>query len=154
MPCNDEMLTFWSSKLLMVLPRQIPLRACSVAEFYQETMTALGTLEMPVTIWTTPVEVPDRTPFEKDQKFGAFLRKPAECLRNFVPASPRIGMSVSNISISTRLQPQFERADMTRIYFIEEWGILVCLSFYTILHTKKISGRYWFLHYHTIPFIH
>jgi hypothetical protein len=27
---------------------------------------------MPVTIWTTPVEVQDRTPFEKDQKHAAY----------------------------------------------------------------------------------
>jgi hypothetical protein len=26
---------------------------------------------MPVTIWTTPVEVEDRTPFEKDEKHAA-----------------------------------------------------------------------------------
>jgi hypothetical protein len=31
-------------------------------------MAALGSLGMPVTIWTTPVEVSDRTPFEEDFK--------------------------------------------------------------------------------------
>ncbi|MPZ08479.1 MAG: hypothetical protein GEU26_19060, partial [Nitrososphaeraceae archaeon] len=43
--------------------RTIALRPRSVAEFYLETMAALESLKMPVTIWTTPVEVPDRTPF-------------------------------------------------------------------------------------------
>jgi hypothetical protein len=48
------------------------LRPRSVAEFYQETMAALGSLGMPVTIWTTQVEVPDRTPFEQNQKHAAY----------------------------------------------------------------------------------
>jgi hypothetical protein len=52
--------------------KTIPLRPCSVAEFYQETMAALESLEMPVTIWTTPVEVPDRTPFEEDQNHATY----------------------------------------------------------------------------------
>ena len=48
--------------------KTVALRPCSVAEFYQQTMAALRSLDMPVTIWTTPVEVQDRTPFEEDQK--------------------------------------------------------------------------------------
>ena len=35
-------------------------------------MAALESLEMPVTIWTTPVEVQDRTPFELDQKHASY----------------------------------------------------------------------------------
>ena len=52
--------------------KTIALRPRSVAEFYQELMASLVSLDMPVTIWTTPVEVPDRTPFEKDQKHAAY----------------------------------------------------------------------------------
>ncbi len=52
--------------------KTIALRPRSVAEFYQETMAALRSLGMPVTIWTTPVEVQDRTPFEEDQKHAAY----------------------------------------------------------------------------------
>ena len=52
--------------------KTIPLRPRSVADFYHETMSALSSLEMPVSIWTTPVEVPDRTPFEKDEKHAAY----------------------------------------------------------------------------------
>ena len=44
----------------------------SVAEFYQETQRALRLLQTPVTIWTKPVEVEDRTPFEEDQKHAAY----------------------------------------------------------------------------------
>jgi hypothetical protein len=52
--------------------KTIALRSRSVAEFYQEMMAALNSLGMPVTIWTTPVEVADRTPFEKDQKHSTY----------------------------------------------------------------------------------
>ena len=52
--------------------KSISLRPRSVAEFYQEMMAAIGSLGMPVKIWTTPVEVPDRTPFENDRKHAAY----------------------------------------------------------------------------------
>lgn len=52
--------------------KTIALRSRSVAEFYQEMMAALKSLGMRVTIWTTPVEVADRTPFEKDQKHSTY----------------------------------------------------------------------------------
>ena len=52
--------------------KSIALRPRSVADFYQETMVALESLEMPVTIWTTPVELQDRTPFELDQKHASY----------------------------------------------------------------------------------
>jgi hypothetical protein len=52
--------------------KSISLRPRSVAEFYQEMMAAIGSLGMPVKIWTTPVEVPDRTPFENDHKHAAY----------------------------------------------------------------------------------
>ena len=52
--------------------KSIALRPRSVADFYQETMAALESLGMPMTIWTTPVEVQDRTPFEEDYKHAAY----------------------------------------------------------------------------------
>jgi hypothetical protein len=52
--------------------KTIPLRPRSVADFYHETMSVLSSLDMPVTIWTMPVEVQDRTPFEKDEKHAAY----------------------------------------------------------------------------------
>jgi hypothetical protein len=52
--------------------KTIDLRPCSVAEFYHETMAALRSLGMPVTIWTTPVEVPDRTSFELDNNHTSY----------------------------------------------------------------------------------
>lgn len=52
--------------------KTIALRSRSVSEFYQETMAALASLGIHVSIWTTPVEVPDRTPFEEDQKHASY----------------------------------------------------------------------------------
>jgi hypothetical protein len=43
-----------------------------VANFYQETMAALRSLGIEVNIWTTPVEVEDRTPFEQDHHHAAY----------------------------------------------------------------------------------
>jgi hypothetical protein len=44
----------------------------SVAEFYREIMAALRSLGITLTIWTTPVEVEDRTPFEQDRHHAAY----------------------------------------------------------------------------------
>jgi len=52
--------------------KSISLRPRQVAEVYQEMMASLESLGMPVNIWTTPVEVPDRTPFESDHKHAAY----------------------------------------------------------------------------------
>ena len=79
-PYNDRFfqITFdFISHLLLIettdgSTKTIALRSRSVAEFYQEMMSALKSLGMPVTIWTTPVEVADRTPFEKDQKHSTY----------------------------------------------------------------------------------
>lgn len=52
--------------------RSIELRPMSVADFYQTTMDALRSLGIEVHIWTTPVEVPDRTPFEQDTRHADY----------------------------------------------------------------------------------
>lgn len=46
----------------------IPLMPRSVADFFREVMAALTSLRLSVSIWTTPVEVEDRTPFEADHR--------------------------------------------------------------------------------------
>jgi Family of unknown function (DUF5996) len=66
------------------------LRPCSVAEFYKEMMTALGSLGMPVTIWTTPVEVQDRTPFEEDQKHATYDAEYAQRVWRILVQSDRV----------------------------------------------------------------
>ena len=52
--------------------RVIPLQPRSVAEFYQMTMSMLDELDLPVQINTTPNELPDPIPFERDQVHRAY----------------------------------------------------------------------------------
>src|SRR2546421_6069770 len=52
--------------------RSLTLAPRSVAEFYRETMASLKSLGIAVSIWSTPVEVEDRTPFEEDEKHAAY----------------------------------------------------------------------------------
>jgi hypothetical protein len=52
--------------------KSIALRPRTVADFYQETMDTMTSVGMPVEIWTTPVEIADRTPFEKDEKHSSY----------------------------------------------------------------------------------
>lgn len=103
MPYNDKLLQIdfdFIDHLLLIQTsngstQKIFLKPYPVAEFYKEIMTALRSLEMPVTIWTTPVEVPDRTPFDKDSNIrpitlnmlkesGAFLFMQIEYLVSLV----------------------------------------------------------------------
>lgn len=44
----------------------------SVADFYRELMACLTAMQMPVHIWTTPVEVSEGIPFEQDQKRASY----------------------------------------------------------------------------------
>jgi Family of unknown function (DUF5996) len=70
--------------------KTIALRPRSVADFYEETMSALASLGLPVTIWTTPVEVEDRIPFEKDQKHAAYDPEHADRLRRILLQANRV----------------------------------------------------------------
>lgn len=52
--------------------KTIQLKSYAVADFYQETMSALKDLGISLSIWTTPVEVEERIPFEKDYKHSTY----------------------------------------------------------------------------------
>jgi hypothetical protein len=52
--------------------RVLPLKPQSVAAFYQEFMAALSELGVAVKIWSTPCEVPDPIPFEKDTVHASY----------------------------------------------------------------------------------
>ncbi|MGH7206007.1 MAG: DUF5996 family protein [Nitrospiraceae bacterium] len=68
--------------------RSLALAPRSVAEFYRETMAALRSLGIDVSIWTTPVEVEDRTPFEQDHKHATYDPEYAQrCWRILVQAT-------------------------------------------------------------------
>jgi len=65
----------------------IPLLPRSVADFYHETLATLAALRLPVKIWTTPVEVEDRTPFEEDHKHASYDPEKAQrCWRILLQA--------------------------------------------------------------------
>jgi hypothetical protein len=48
------------------------LRPQTVSDFHGEVMERLEALGIDVRIWTTPVEIPDPTPFEQDRQHGAY----------------------------------------------------------------------------------
>jgi hypothetical protein len=50
----------------------LPLAPRSVAEFYRELMAQLAALDIFVTIWTMPVEIPDAIPFEQDHVHASY----------------------------------------------------------------------------------
>lgn len=52
--------------------RSLGLAPRPVADFYREVMAALDALGLPVTIWTTPVEVANPVPFEQDRAHASY----------------------------------------------------------------------------------
>jgi hypothetical protein len=70
--------------------KTITLRPRSVADFYQETLSILGNLEIYVPIWTTPVEVQDRTPFEEDHKHASYDPKYVKRLWRILTQTNRV----------------------------------------------------------------
>lgn len=72
--------------------RSFALAPRSVADFYQETMAALRSLGIEVSIWTTPVEVPDPIPFEQDQVHAAYDPEYAQRLWRVLLQSYRVFM--------------------------------------------------------------
>lgn len=58
--------------------RTLALKPRSVADFYREFMAALDALGLDVRIWTTPVEVPDPIPFERDEQHNSYVPEQAQ----------------------------------------------------------------------------
>ncbi|HJQ30610.1 MAG TPA: DUF5996 family protein [Pyrinomonadaceae bacterium] len=52
--------------------RELELAPRSVADFYREFTSRMGELGLDVKIWTTPVEVPDPIPFERDETHKSY----------------------------------------------------------------------------------
>lgn len=52
--------------------RTVALASRPVADFYAETIAAFNSLGIDAGIWTTPVEIIDRTPFEKDYSHSSY----------------------------------------------------------------------------------
>ena len=79
--------------------RVLRLAPCSVADFYAAVMTALNDMQLPVRIWSMPVEIPEPIPFSKTE---------TQCLRagarqSLLPDPPRgaIGLSSSAAASSS-----------------------------------------------------
>lgn len=67
--------------------RTLPLAPRTVADFYAEVMQTLDAMQLPVKIWTTPVEVPLPIPFEKDTEHHSYDAEYANrCWRILVQA--------------------------------------------------------------------
>jgi hypothetical protein len=60
--------------------RVIPLGPRSVADFYQEFMSTLRSLNIDVKIWHMPVEVPDPIPFDQDRTHASYDKEYARRL--------------------------------------------------------------------------
>jgi hypothetical protein len=58
--------TSWNSS------KSIALKPQTVADFYAQFMSALQSLGIEVNVWTTPVEVPNPIPFEKDTQHASY----------------------------------------------------------------------------------
>jgi hypothetical protein len=54
------------------LQQRMDLKPMSVADFYLGVMNQMKSLNMPVKIWTTPCEIPEPIPFEKDHMHAAY----------------------------------------------------------------------------------
>lgn len=52
--------------------RLLPLTPRSVADFHRDVISMLEDLQLPLRIWTTPVEVPDPIPFEQDTRHHSY----------------------------------------------------------------------------------
>jgi len=68
----------------------VVLEPKSVAIFYQQTMAALHSLGMEITIWKTPVEIPDPIPFDEDEQHASYDRAFVERCWQVLRSSERI----------------------------------------------------------------
>lgn len=80
MPYGNRMLQidfdFLSHQLIFLtsdeLDETIVLEPMPVSAFYRQVMEKMNQLGMPVTIWTTPTEIPNPIPFEQDHQHSAY----------------------------------------------------------------------------------
>ena len=64
--------------------QRLALQPMAVAEFYTRVMQALGALGVRVRIWTTPVEVPDPIPFERDTIHRSYDPEPVRAFHEIL----------------------------------------------------------------------
>jgi hypothetical protein len=69
---------------------QVLLEPKSVATFYAEVMAALKQLDLNVTIWKMPVEIPDPIPFDQDEQHARYDREYVDRLWRVLRASDKV----------------------------------------------------------------
>jgi len=102
--------------------RAIALEPRSVAEFYEEFTGILHSLDLDIPIWTTPVEVEDRTPFEQDCRHASYDRDFADRFRRVLIQCDRV-MNIFRSRFQGKVSP---------VHFF--WGAMD-------LATTRFSGR-------------
>jgi hypothetical protein len=70
--------------------RQLALAPRTVADFHAEFMSLMKELGLDVKIWTTPVEVPDPIPFERDDTHKSYDREYVERFRRALVQADRV----------------------------------------------------------------
>jgi len=70
--------------------RSLPLAPRAVADFYAEVMETLRAMNLPVKIWTTPVEIPDPVPFERDRAHASYDADAAQRFWRALASSARV----------------------------------------------------------------
>jgi hypothetical protein len=70
--------------------RTIELKPQSVAQFYRNLMKTLSDLELPVTIHTTPNEIENAIPFDRDEEHGSYDRDYANRFWRVLVQSDRV----------------------------------------------------------------
>ena len=70
--------------------RTLALGPRSVADFYYALMAALRELDIQVSIWTMPVEVPERIPFEQDTQHAAYDAEYVQRFWNILVQADRV----------------------------------------------------------------
>jgi len=68
----------------------VALEPKSVARFYQQTMAALRSLDIELTIWKMPVEIPDPIPFDEDEQHASYDRQYVERCWQVLRSSERV----------------------------------------------------------------
>ena len=70
--------------------RRVALEPKSVATFYEQTMAALRELELEVSIWKMPVEIPDPIAFDQDHQHASYDPEYVNRLWHILRASHRV----------------------------------------------------------------
>src|SRR3954466_15997641 len=70
--------------------RALPLEPMTVADFHRRVMALLSELQLPVRIWTMPVEIPNPIRFEQDTVHRHYERDPVERLWTILQSCDRM----------------------------------------------------------------